>query len=60
MIMAINKNTSNTMRINSTKEEEVEEAIILQLTDQSQQTSQMLNATDVICMAIISQNAELT
>ena len=60
MIMAINKNISNTMRINSTKEEEVEEAIILQLTDQSQQTSQMLNATNVTGMAIISQNAKLT
>ncbi|RDX79473.1 putative mitochondrial protein, partial [Mucuna pruriens] len=47
MIMAINKNINNTMRINSTEEEEVEEAITLQLTNQSQQTSQMLSATDV-------------
>ncbi|RDX83507.1 hypothetical protein CR513_35567, partial [Mucuna pruriens] len=45
--MAINKNISNTMRINSTRKEEVEEAITLQLTDQSQQTSQMLSVTDV-------------
>ncbi|RDY10866.1 hypothetical protein CR513_04539, partial [Mucuna pruriens] len=39
MIMAINKNINNTMRINSIEEEEVEEAITLQLTDQSQQTN---------------------
>ncbi|RDX97173.1 hypothetical protein CR513_20081, partial [Mucuna pruriens] len=56
MIMAINKNIGNTMRINSTEEVEVEEAITLQLTDQSQQTSQMLSATDSKCRTSLNKD----
>ena len=53
--VATNKNINNTMRINSKEEEEEEGATIQQLTE----TSQMLDATDVTDMVIISQNVGL-
>lgn len=59
MVVVTHQNISNTMRINSKEEVEVEQAITLQCTDQSQQTGQMSNATNVTGKAIISQNVEL-
>ena len=59
MIVATNNNTTSTKTINFKEEEEDEVVIIQHLIDQSQQTSPMLNAADVIGMAIISQNVEL-
>ncbi|KAH7576484.1 hypothetical protein JRO89_XS01G0080600 [Xanthoceras sorbifolium] len=54
MIVETNNNTISIMRINFKEKEEDAEAITQQLIDQSYQISSMLNATDVIDMAIIS------
>ncbi|XP_016903121.2 uncharacterized protein LOC107992041 [Cucumis melo] len=59
-IVAANKDTINTKRINfkeeEKEEERKEETITQQLT--SQQKNHILNATDAINMAIINQNVE--
>ena len=59
MIVVISNNNTNTKKINFKEEEEDEEAINQQFKSQSQQTSLILNVTNVIDMAIISQNVEL-
>lgn len=59
MIMGINNNIIGIKRVNFKEEAEDVAATTQQLIAQSQQTSPMLNVTDVIGMAIISQNVKL-
>ena len=58
MITGTNKITG-IKRVNFKEETEDMEPTTQQLTDQSQQTSPMLNVADVIGMATISQNVKL-
>jgi hypothetical protein len=59
MIMGINNNIISIKRVNLKEEAKDVAAITQQLIVQSQQTSPMLNVSDVIGMVIISQNVKL-
>ena len=59
MIVGTNNKIIVIKRVNFREEAEDVEATTQQLIDQSQQTSPMLNVTDVIGMAIINQNVKL-